>query len=135
MGQYFDIFQARHLSHKNCASFTNDVCASNSRHHPVFIEQVSYIIMTLVRHNLQLYTIPVSKNTSGRLYGCTFSENQAGSLIRPIARPLSEHPKENTEQICSSLHTSYLSGAPGAVPVEKKLSCAEICPHDRLSGG
>ena len=23
----------------------------------------------------------------------------------------------------------------GPVPVEKKLSCGEICPHDRLSGG
>ena len=32
-------------------------------------------------------------------------------------------------------HTSYLSRAPRAVPVEKIWSCGEICPHDRWSGG
>ena len=32
-------------------------------------------------------------------------------------------------------HTSYLSRAPWAVPMEKYLSCGEICPHDRWSGG
>ena len=35
---------------------------------------------------------------------------------------------------CSN-HTSYLSRAARAVPVEKKLSCGEICPQDRLTGG
>ena len=33
------------------------------------------------------------------------------------------------------MYTSYLSRAPWAVPVEKNLSCGEICPHDRWSGG
>ena len=32
-------------------------------------------------------------------------------------------------------HTSYLSRAPRAVPVEKIWSCGEICPYDRWSGG
>ena len=32
-------------------------------------------------------------------------------------------------------HTSYLSRAPRAVPVEKIWSCGEICPHDRWSRG
>ena len=32
-------------------------------------------------------------------------------------------------------YTSYLSRAPWAVPVEKNLSCGEICPHDRWWGG
>ena len=35
----------------------------------------------------------------------------------------------------AQVHTSYLSRAPRAVPVEKIWSCGEICPHDRWSGG
>ena len=35
----------------------------------------------------------------------------------------------------TSWQTWYLSRAPRAVPVEKNLSCGEICPHDRFSRG
>ena len=57
-------------------------------------------------------------------------------LFKPLKAFLCNLPKDFLKKnLQSQMHTSYLSGAPGAVPVEKKLSCGEICSHDRLSGG
>ena len=44
-------------------------------------------------------------------------------------------PKLDESESGQMVHTSYLSRAPRAVPVEKIWSCGEICPHDRWSGG